>query len=140
MAAREVRGGAGAGALRRLLRSRQGSLPGAWAAARPPAASPAARPAALPCRPAGRLHFVKFETNRVEDAIDFIEAKGLHRYQTKSGSKEMRVKATGGGAYKYAGECRQAAAAAAAAAAAEPSGRVQAAAGAGPSAAAPARC
>ncbi|EFJ47392.1 hypothetical protein VOLCADRAFT_61514, partial [Volvox carteri f. nagariensis] len=50
----------------------------------------------------GKLHFVKFETNRVEDAINFIEAKGLHRYCGRNGTKEMRVKATGGGAYKYA--------------------------------------
>jgi hypothetical protein len=45
--------------------------------------------------PAGKLHFVKFETSRVEDAIDFIEAKGLHRYCGRNGTKEMRVKATG---------------------------------------------
>ncbi|GLI70548.1 hypothetical protein VaNZ11_015467 [Volvox africanus] len=50
----------------------------------------------------GKLHFVKFETSRVEDAINFIEAKGLHRYCGRNGTKEMRVKATGGGAYKYA--------------------------------------
>jgi type II pantothenate kinase len=44
----------------------------------------------------GRLHFVKFETGRVEDAIAFIEAKGLHRFQGKDGQgREMRVKATG---------------------------------------------
>lgn len=43
---------------------------------------------------AGRLHFVKFETSRVEDAIQFIEAKGLHRCKGRSG--HMRVKATGG--------------------------------------------
>ncbi|GLC40183.1 hypothetical protein PLESTB_000260200 [Pleodorina starrii] len=49
----------------------------------------------------GKLHFVKFETSRVEDVIDFIEAKGLHRYCGRNGTKEMRVKATGGGAYKY---------------------------------------
>lgn len=43
--------------------------------------------------PAGRLHFVKFESSRVEDAIQFIEAKGLHRCKGSSG--HMRVKATG---------------------------------------------
>ncbi|KAF5829353.1 fumble-domain-containing protein [Dunaliella salina] len=47
----------------------------------------------------GRLHFVKFESSRVEDAIQFIEAKGLHRCKGSSG--HMRVKATGGGAHKY---------------------------------------
>eukprot|EP00798_Chlamydomonas_sp_ICE-L_P004401 gene4401-14526_t len=50
----------------------------------------------------GRLHFVKFETNRVDDCIAFIEAKGLHRFNGKHGQKGMRVKATGGGAYKLA--------------------------------------
>ncbi len=44
---------------------------------------------------AGKLHFVKFETSRVEDAIDFIEAKGLHRHYGRNGPQEMRVKATG---------------------------------------------
>ncbi|KXZ50162.1 hypothetical protein GPECTOR_17g798 [Gonium pectorale] len=37
----------------------------------------------------------------MEDVIDLIEAKGLHRYCGRNGTKEMRVKATGGGAYKY---------------------------------------
>lgn len=50
----------------------------------------------------GRLHFVKFESSRVEDAINFIEAKGLHRKRGRNGPREMRVKATGGGSYKYA--------------------------------------
>lgn len=44
----------------------------------------------------GKLHFVNFETSHVEDAIDFIEAKGLHRHCSRNGTKEMRVKATGG--------------------------------------------
>ncbi len=48
-----------------------------------------------PCH-TGKLHFVNFETSRVEDAIDFIEAKGLHRHCSRNGTKEMRVKATGG--------------------------------------------
>lgn len=48
----------------------------------------------------GKLHFVKFESSKVDDCIDFIEAKGLHR---RNGSTmPMRVKATGGGAFKYA--------------------------------------
>jgi hypothetical protein len=51
------------------------------------------------------MHFCKFETARIEDCLDFIEAKGLHRHWSKDGaSREMRVKATGGGAHKYAGE------------------------------------
>lgn len=49
---------------------------------------------------AGKLHFVKFETVKVDECINFIEAKGLHR---RNGSAApMRVKATGGGAYKFA--------------------------------------
>ena len=31
----------------------------------------------------------------MEDAIDFIEAKGLHRFRGKDGQKEMRVISTG---------------------------------------------
>lgn len=46
-----------------------------------------------PC--SGRLHFVKFESARVEDAIAFIEEKGLHRNRGKNGQKEVRVIATG---------------------------------------------
>lgn len=45
---------------------------------------------------AGRLHFVKFESAKVEDAIAFIEEKGLHRNRGKNGQKEVRVIATGG--------------------------------------------
>ncbi len=57
---------------------------------------------ALPC--AGKLHFVKFETQRINDCIDFIEAKGLHRTHNGAGEPEgkVRVVATGGGAYKFA--------------------------------------
>lgn len=47
-----------------------------------------------PCD-AGRLHFAKFESARVEDAIAFIEEKGLHRNRGKNGQKEVRVIATG---------------------------------------------
>lgn len=54
---------------------------------------------------AGRMHFVKFETARIEDCLDFIQAKGLHRTLLRDGSsREVRVKATGGGAHKFAGE------------------------------------
>ncbi|KAL4445797.1 hypothetical protein ABPG77_008996 [Micractinium sp. CCAP 211/92] len=49
----------------------------------------------------GKLHFVKFETAKVDECIAFIEAKGLHRSTDGSGGR-MCVKATGGGAYKYA--------------------------------------
>ena len=59
-----------------------------------------------PC--AGKLHFVKFETARIDECIDFIEAKGLHRVSGAAASGgdapdgKVRVVATGGGAYKYA--------------------------------------
>lgn len=50
------------------------------------------------------MHFVKFETARLGDCLDFIEAKGLHRRWGKDGTeREVRVKATGGGAHRFAG-------------------------------------
>ncbi len=53
---------------------------------------------------AGKIHFVKFETQRIDDCIDFIEAKGLHRTHNGKGEPDGRVRivATGGGAFKYA--------------------------------------
>jgi type II pantothenate kinase len=52
------------------------------------------------------MHFVKFETARIDDCLEFIEAKGLHRCTGKDGLRhEVRVKATGGGAVRFAGEC-----------------------------------
>lgn len=75
----------------------------------------------------GKLHFVKFETAKIHQAIDFIEAKGLHRRTQgdvgsssngssrndgnggsgggnggSGGSNGGRIKATGGGAFKFA--------------------------------------
>ncbi|KAF8056112.1 pantothenate kinase 2 [Scenedesmus sp. PABB004] len=51
----------------------------------------------------GRMHFVKFETARLGDCLDFIQAKGLHRCMLRDGSsREVRVKATGGGAIRFA--------------------------------------
>ncbi|KAM2387022.1 hypothetical protein ACFX1X_039425 [Malus domestica] len=58
----------------------------------------------------GRLHFVKFETNKINECLDFIYSKQLHRggmdariwnpdAPTNEGSV---IKATGGGAYKFA--------------------------------------
>lgn len=44
---------------------------------------------------AGKLHFVKFETSRVEDAVAFIEAKGLHHCRGPDGKRGMRIMATG---------------------------------------------
>lgn len=52
----------------------------------------------------GRLHFVKFETSRLDQAIDFIRSKGLHQCADGNGQpvgRITRVKATGGGAFKF---------------------------------------
>ena len=48
----------------------------------------------------GKLRFEKFETSRIEDCMEFIERKSLHK--RKNSEKPIRVKATGGGAFKYA--------------------------------------
>ena len=46
-----------------------------------------------------RLHFIKFETKYIEDCLNFVQSN-------LTGSKEKMngksIKATGGGAYKYA--------------------------------------
>ena len=56
----------------------------------------------------GRIHFVKFETARIRDCLDFIEAKGLHRCLGRDGfRRETRVKATGGGAHRFADMFRE---------------------------------
>lgn len=52
----------------------------------------------------GKLHFVKFETSKVDECIDFIESKGLHRRGDTS--IPARVKATGGGAFKFSEKFR----------------------------------
>lgn len=48
----------------------------------------------------GKLRFEKFETSRIEDCMEFIEKKQLHK--RKHSGKPIRVRATGGGAFKYA--------------------------------------
>ena len=48
----------------------------------------------------GKLRFEKFETSRIEDCMDFIERKRLHK--RKNSAQPIRIKATGGGAFKYA--------------------------------------
>ncbi|KAF2232451.1 pantothenate kinase-like protein [Viridothelium virens] len=50
----------------------------------------------------GRLNFVKFETDKIDDCIQFMHRLQL-KHQHLNGSKpsELRVMATGGGAYKY---------------------------------------
>ncbi|KAL7138994.1 hypothetical protein ABFS83_09G020600 [Erythranthe nasuta] len=58
----------------------------------------------------GRLHFVKFETNKINECLDFIYSKQLHRggmdsrhWQSEGSATENTIiKATGGGAYKFA--------------------------------------
>ena len=56
---------------------------------------------------AGKLHFVKFETSKMDCVFDFIVSKGLHHLPLTGSDKAMRrvsVKATGGGSYKFADE------------------------------------
>ncbi|XP_057952795.1 pantothenate kinase 2-like [Malania oleifera] len=58
----------------------------------------------------GRLHFLKFETSKIYECLDFIYSKQLHRggmdspsWLSKARANENAIiKATGGGAYKYA--------------------------------------
>lgn len=61
----------------------------------------------------GRLHFVKFETSKINECIDFIESKKLHSsnflgldaYKGEVCQDPYNgsiIKATGGGAFKYA--------------------------------------
>ncbi|KAI9174815.1 hypothetical protein LWI28_023120 [Acer negundo] len=55
----------------------------------------------------GRLHFVKFETTKINECLDFIRSKQLHRgghhWNAEAPANENAViKATGGGAFKFA--------------------------------------
>ncbi|OIV98208.1 hypothetical protein TanjilG_28721 [Lupinus angustifolius] len=54
----------------------------------------------------GRLHFVKFETRKINECLDFISSKQLHCGGLEShytgADRNAIIKATGGGAYKYA--------------------------------------
>ncbi|XP_055825432.1 pantothenate kinase 2 [Solanum dulcamara] len=58
----------------------------------------------------GRLHFVKFETSNINECLDFIHSKQLHCGGMDSQcwpsdappSENAVIKATGGGAYKFA--------------------------------------
>ncbi|KAK6242091.1 hypothetical protein SCA6_007480 [Theobroma cacao] len=54
----------------------------------------------------GRLHFAKFETSKINDCLEFIRSKklllgGFHDHTAPSSDK-IFIKATGGGAYKFA--------------------------------------
>ncbi|KAJ7558584.1 hypothetical protein O6H91_04G047400 [Diphasiastrum complanatum] len=61
----------------------------------------------------GRLHFVKFETSKISDCLEFIKSKALHCYGLKYISNGMCseegsiIKATGGGAFKFADVFRE---------------------------------
>uniref|UniRef100_A0A9I9CE58 Pantothenate kinase 2 n=1 Tax=Cucumis melo TaxID=3656 RepID=A0A9I9CE58_CUCME len=59
----------------------------------------------------GRLHFVKFETSKINECLDFIHSKQLHRgacndlphwHSDDPANENAIIKATGGGAYKFA--------------------------------------
>jgi len=67
--------------------------------------SSSATAGASPSRPrpaprGGKLHFVKFETSKIDECLDFIEAKGLHRPQSQQG---MMTTMMGGGGGFYGG-------------------------------------
>jgi Pantothenate kinase, acetyl-CoA regulated len=46
-----------------------------------------------------RLHFVKFETKYIESCLDFVQVNLVNTRDKMIGKS---IKATGGGAYKYA--------------------------------------
>ncbi|XP_047968100.1 pantothenate kinase 1-like [Salvia hispanica] len=54
----------------------------------------------------GKLHFLKFETSKISECIKFISSKHLQHYGDQDdkdlASDENIVKATGGGAFKFA--------------------------------------
>lgn len=58
----------------------------------------------------GRLHFVKFETRKINECLDFIYSKQLHRggidprgwSSVAQVNENAIIKATGGGAFKFA--------------------------------------
>ncbi|KAL3418062.1 pantothenate kinase [Phlyctema vagabunda] len=59
--------------------------------------------------PGGRLNFMNFETDRIDDCIEFMKQLKL-KQQKLNGSRpgELCVMATGGGAYKYYDKIREA--------------------------------
>lgn len=52
----------------------------------------------------GKLHFVKFETAKIGSAMSFIRENCLHMHRrgTDTVKDVVRIKATGGGAFKFA--------------------------------------
>jgi type II pantothenate kinase len=59
--------------------------------------------------PGGRLNFLIFETERIDDCIEFMKQLKV-KQQKLNGSRpgELCVMATGGGAYKYYDKIREA--------------------------------
>ncbi|KAL8654767.1 MAG: hypothetical protein Q9210_001300 [Variospora velana] len=56
----------------------------------------------------GRLNFVKYETDQIDQCLDFIKRLQLDFHaQNGSRSGKMSIMATGGGAYKYYDEMRR---------------------------------
>lgn len=56
----------------------------------------------------GRLHFLKFETDRIDQCFEFVQRlKTKQRMLDDSTSAELCVMATGGGAYKYYDEMKR---------------------------------
>ncbi len=58
--------------------------------------------------PGGRLNFISFETDRIDDCVEFM-GDVKNRQQMLNGSQpgELFVMATGGGAYKYYDKIRE---------------------------------
>ncbi|KAJ9554312.1 hypothetical protein OSB04_018357 [Centaurea solstitialis] len=54
----------------------------------------------------GRLYFIKFETSKINECLDFISSKQLHhrglQHHAFPASDKNVIKATGGGAFKFA--------------------------------------
>ena len=59
--------------------------------------------------PGGRLNFINFETDRIDDCVEFMKQLKI-KQQKLNGSKpgELCVMATGGGAYKFYDKIRDA--------------------------------
>ncbi|KAL6880964.1 fumble domain-containing protein [Trichoderma novae-zelandiae] len=59
--------------------------------------------------PGGRLNFQHFETDRIDDCIEFMKLlRDKHKALNGSRSQELCVMATGGGAYKFYDRIREA--------------------------------
>lgn len=60
-------------------------------------------------KPGGRLNFLNFETERIDDCVEFMQQL-KDKQQRLNGSKpgELCVMATGGGAYKFYDKIREA--------------------------------